>query len=127
MPLKNKGSQTITNDFAGTISNRHQKVIETDDRKEVINIVFSSSNIHNIKGYSRCTTKSATYAENSIEKSEIYLRNQSLKAGNANWVDELPPKSDNQKNTIHISTKRISVNASVKSTEMEYVTTLKIT
>ena len=120
IPLKNKYSQTITNEFANiiTTSKRKPLKIESDRGAEFYNSIFqnflTSENIHH---YSRFTDKGPSIAERVIKTVRNLLKKPVFEKGNADWISELPSVIKQYNNTIHHSTKMKPIDASKKSNE----------
>ena len=108
IPLKNKYSQTITNEFSKiiTTSKRKPLKIESDRGLEFYNSIFQnllkSKNIHH---YSRYTDRSPSIAERVIRTIRNLLKKAVFEKGNADWLSELPSIIKQYNNTIHHSTK----------------------
>ena len=119
IPLKNKHSQTITNEFSNssTTSKRKPLKIESDRGTEFYNSIFQnflrSKNVHH---YSRFTDKGPSIAEREIKLYVIYKKTV-FPAGNADWLSELPSVIKKYNNTIHSSTKIIPNQASKNENE----------
>ena len=120
MPLKNKYSQTTTNEFSNilTTSKRKPLKIESVRGSEFYNSVFQdflkSKNIHH---YSRFTDKGPSIAERVIRTIRSLLKKPVFEQGNADWISELPSVIKQYNNTIHHSIKMTPVQASKKSNE----------
>ena len=118
IPLKNKYSQTITNEFSNilTTSKRKPLKIESDRGSEFYNTVFQnlmkSKNIHH---YSRFTDKGPSIAERVIRTIRNLLKKPVFEKGNADWLSELTSVIKQYNNTIHSSTKMTPIQASKKS------------
>ena len=120
IPLKNKYSQTITNEFSNiiTTSKRKHLKIESDRGTEFYNSIFQNFlNSKNIQHYSRYTDKGPSIAERVIRTVRNLLKKPIFLAGNADWLSELPLVIDQYNNTIHHSVKMTPVEASKKSNE----------
>ena len=122
IPLKNKYSQTITNEFSKilTTSKRKPLKVESDRGSEFYNSIFQNflkSKI--IQHYSRLTDKGPNIAERIIRTVRNLLKKPVFLAGNADWISELPSVIKQYDNTIHSSTKMIPIQASKKSNEKE--------
>ena len=93
IPLKNKYSQTITNEFSNilTTSKRKPLKIESDRGTEFYNSIFQnflkSKNIHH---YSRYTDKGPSIAERVIRTLRNLLKKPVFEKGKADWISELP-------------------------------------
>ena len=120
IPLKNKYSQTITNEFSNilTTSKRKPLKLESDRGSEFYNSIFQnflkSKNIHH---YSRYTDKGPSIAERVIHTVRNLLKKPVFLAGNADWLSELPSVIKKYNNSIHSSTKMTPIQASKKSNE----------
>ena len=125
IPLKNKYSQTITNEFSNILikSKRKPIKIESDRGSEFYNSIFQnflkSKNIHH---YSRFTDKGPSIAERFIRTVRSLLKKPIFLAGNADWLSELPSVIKQYNNTIHHSIKMTPVQASKKSNEKKFLT-----
>ena len=128
IPLKNKYSQTITNEFSNiiTTSKRKPLKLESDRGTEFYNSIFQnflkSKNIHH---YSRFTDKGPSIAERVIRTVRNLLKKPIFLAGNANWLSELPSVIKQYNNTIHHSTKMKPIDASKKSNERKVYSNLQ--
>ena len=128
IPLKNKYSQTITNEFSNilTTSKRKPLKIESDRGKEWYNSIFQnflkSKNIHH---YSRYTDKGPSIAERVIRTIRNLLEKPVFLAGNADWLSELPSVVKKYNNTIHHSIKMTPNQDSKKSNERKVYSNLK--
>ena len=120
IPLKNKYSQNITNEFSIilTTSRRKPLKIESDRGTEFYNSIFQnflkSKNIHH---YSRFTDKGPSIAERVIRTVRNLLKKPIFLAGTADWLSELPSVIKQYNNTVHHSIKMTPVQASKKSNE----------
>ena len=120
IPLKNKYSQTITNEFSNILTKSKRKPIklESDRGTEFYNNIFQnflkSKNIHH---YSRYTDKGPSIAERVIRTIRNLLKKPVFEKGNADWLSELPSIVKQYKNIIHHSTKMKPIDASKKSNE----------
>ena len=93
IPLKNKYSQTITNEFSNilTSSKRKPLKLESDRGSEFYNSIFQNLlKSKNIQHYSRFTDKGPSIAERVIRTVRNLLKKPVFLAGNANWLTELP-------------------------------------
>ena len=112
IPLKNKYSQTITNEFSNllTTSKRKPLKIESDRGTEFYKKIFhnfiKNKNIHH---YSRFTDKGPSIAERMIRTVLSLLRKPVFRKGNAVWISELPSVIKKYNNTIHHSIKMKNV------------------
>ena len=120
IPLKNKYSQTITNEFSNiiTTSKRKPLKLESDRGAEFYNSTFQnflkSKNIHH---YSRYKDKGPSIAERVIRTIRNLLKKPVFEKGNANWLSELPSVIKQYNNTIHHSMKMTPIQASKKSNQ----------
>ena len=128
MPLKNKYSQTITNEFSNilTKSKRKPLKIESDRGTEFYNSIFQkllkNKNIHH---YSRFTDKGPSIAERVIRTIRNLLKKPVFEKGDADWLSELPSVVKQYNNTIHHSTKMTPIQASKKVNEKEVFSNLR--
>ena len=128
IPLKNKYSQTITNEFSNILSTSKRKPlkIESDRGSEFYNSFFqkflkSKNNQH----YSRYTDKGPRIAERVIRTLRNLLRKPVFEKGNADWLSELSSITKKYNNTNHSSTKMTPNQASKKSNEREVYSNLR--
>ena len=127
IPLKNKYSQTITNEFSNILSTSKRKPIkiESDRGTEFYNSIFQNflknKNIHH---YSRYTDKGPSIAERVIRTVRNLLKKPIFLAGNADCLSELPSVVKKYNNTIHHSTKMTPIQASKKVNEKEVFSNL---
>ena len=120
IPLKNKYSQTITNEFSNILktSKRKPLKLESDRGTEFYNSIFQNFlKSKNIQHYSRFTDKGPSIAERVIRTVRNLLKKPVFEKGNANWLSELASVIKQYKNTIHHSTKMKPIDASKKSNE----------
>ena len=120
IPLKNKYSQTITNEFSNILSKSKRKPLkkESDRGTEFYNSIFQNFlKAKNIQYYSRFTDKGPSIAERVIRTVRSLLTKPVFLAGNAGWLSELPSVVRKYNNTIHSSTKMTPIQASKKSNE----------
>ena len=128
IPLKNKYSQTITNEFSNILikSKRKPIKIESDRGSDFYNSIFQnflkSKNIHH---YSRFTDKGPSIAERVIRTVRSLIKKPIFLAGNADWLSELPSVTKQYNNTIHHSIKMTPVQASKKSNEKKVFDNLR--
>ena len=128
IPLKNKYSQTITNEFSNvlTTSKRKPLKLESDRGTEFYNKILQNFlKSKNIEHYPRYTDKGPSIAERVIRTLRNLLKKPIFLAGNANWVSELPPVIKQYNNTNHHSIKMTPIQASKKSNEKEVYSNLK--
>ena len=120
IPLKNKYSQTITNEFSNilTKSKRKPLKLESDRGAEFYNGIFQnflkSKNIHH---YSRYTDKGPSISERVIRTIHNLLKKPVFEKGNADWLSELPSIIKQYNDTFHRSIKMTPVQASKKANE----------
>ena len=120
IPLKNKYSETITNEFSNIITTSKRKPIklESDRGSEFYNSIFQnflkSKNIHH---YSRYTDKGPSIAERVIRTMRDLLKKPVFEKGKADWLSELPSVVKKYNNTIHHSTKMKPIDASKESND----------
>ena len=120
IPLKNKYSQTITNEFSNilTTSKRKPLKIESDRGTEFYNSIFQNFLISkNINHYSRFTDKGPSIAERVIRTLRILLKKPVFEKGRADWLSELSTVIKQYNNTFHHSIKMTPIQASKKSNE----------
>ena len=128
IPLKNKYSKTITDEFSNilTTSKRKPNKIESDRGTEFYNTIFQnflkSKNIHQ---YSRYTDRGPSIAERVIRTVRNLLKKPVFEKGNADWLSELPYVIKQYNNTIHHSIKMTPNQASKKSNEKLVYNNLK--
>ena len=128
IPLKNKYSQTITNEFSNilTTSKRKPLKIESDRGTEFYNSIFQnvlkSKNIHH---YLRYTDKGPSIAERVIRTIRNLLKKPVFEKGNVNWLSELSSVIKQYNNTIHQSIKMTPNQASKTSNERKVYSNLK--
>ena len=128
IPLKNKYSQTMTNEFSNilTKSKRKPLKIESDRGLEFYNSIFQNFlKSKNIQHYSRFTDKGPSIAERVIRTVRNLLKNPVFLAGNADWLSELPSVIKQYNNTIHHSIKMTPIQASKKSNQKLVYNNLK--
>ena len=130
IPLKNKYSQTITNEFSKilTTSNRKPLKLESDRGTEFYNGIFQnflkSKSIHH---YSRYTDKGPSIAERVIRTIRNLLKKPVFEKGNADWLSELPAVIKQYNNTFHRSIKMKPIDASKQSNQKLVYNNLKDT
>ena len=128
IPLKNKYSQTITNEFSNILSTSKRKPlkIESDRGSEFYNSIFQNFlKSKNIQHYSRYTDKGPSIAERVIRTVHNLLKKPVLEKGNADWLSELSSITQNYNNTIHSSTKMTPNQASKKSNKRKVYSNLR--
>ena len=120
IPLKNKDSQTITNEFSNilTKSKRKPLKLESDRGTEFYNSIFQNFlKLKNIHHYSRFTDKGPSIAERFIRTVRSLLKKPVFDKGKADWLSELPSVVKQYNNTNHSSIKMTPNQASKKSNE----------
>ena len=120
IPLKNKYSQTITNEFSNiiTTSKRKPLKLESDRGTEFYNSIFQTLlKSKNVRHYSRYTDKGPSIAERVIRTLRNLLKKPVFEKGKADWLSELPSVVKKYNNTINHSIKMTPVQASKKSNE----------
>ena len=128
IPLKNKYSQTITNEFSNilTTSKRKPLRIESDRGTEFYNSIFQNFlKVKNIQHYSRYTDKGPSIAERVIRTIRNLLKKPVFEKVKADWLSELQSIITKYNNTIHMSTKMTPIQASKKSNEKLVYNNLK--
>ena len=126
--MRNKYSQTITNQFSNilTTSKRKPLKIESDRGIEFYNSIFQNFlRSKNIQHYSIFTDKGPSIAERVVGTVRNLLKKPIFLAGEASWISELPSVIKKYNNTIHHSTKMTPIQASKKSNEAEVYSNLK--
>ena len=122
IPLKNKSSQTKTNDFSIflTTSKRKPIKIESDRGADFHNSIFQFFlKVKNIQHYSRFTDKGPSIAERVNKTIRKLLKKPIFEKSNADWLSELSSVIDKYNITINCSTKMTPTQASKKSIEKE--------
>ena len=120
IPLKNKYSQTKTNEFSNilTKSKRKPLKLESDRGSEFYNSIFQnllkSKNIHH---YSRFIDKGPLIAERAIRTVRNLIKKPVFEKRNADWLSDIASVIKKYNNPIHHSTKRTPIQASKKSNE----------
>ena len=128
IPLKNKYSQTITDEFANilTKSKRKPLKLESDRGTEFYNSIFQNFiKNKNIQHYSRYTDKGPSIAERVIRTIRSLLKKPVFEKGNADWLSELSSVIKQYNNTIHHSIKMTPIQASKKVNEKLVYNNLK--
>ena len=126
--LKNKYSQTITNELSNILSTSKRKPlkIESDRGTEVYNSIFQNFlKLKNIHHFSRFTDKGPSIAERVIRTMRNLSKKPVFLAGNADLLSELPSIVKKYNNTIHHSIKMTPIQASEKVNEEEVFSNLK--
>ena len=122
IPLKNRNSKTITDEFSHVLSKSKRRPLrlECDRGAERYNSIFQNFlKAKNIHHYSRFTDKGPSIAERVIRTLRNLLKKPVFLAGNAYWFSELPSVVKQYNNTVHHSIKMTPVQASKKSKEKE--------
>ena len=128
IPLKNKYSQTITNEFSNIITKSKRKPLKlesdrgTEFYKSIFQNFLKSKNIHH---YSRYTDKGPSIAERVIKTVRSLLKKPVFEKGKADWLSELSSVIKKYNNTIHSSTKMTPIQASKKVNEKEVFSNLR--
>ena len=120
IPLKNKYSQAITNEFSNILSTSKRKPlkIESDRGSEFYNSIFQNFlKSKNIQHYSRYTDKGPSIAERVIRTIRNLLKKPVFLVGNADWLSELSSVVNKYNNTIHNTIRMTPVQASKKVNE----------
>ena len=120
IPLKNKYSQTITNEFSNILIKPKRKPVKIESVRgsEFYNSIFQNLlKSKNINHYSRYTDKGPLIAERVIRTIRNLLKKPVFSAGNADWLSELPSVIKQYNNTNHSSTKMTPNQASKKTNE----------
>ena len=128
IPLKNKYSQTITNEFSNilTTSKRKPLKVESDRGTEFYNSIFQNFlKSKNINHYSRFTDKGPSIAERVIRTIRNLLKKPVFEKGRADWLSELPSVIKQYNNTIHHSIKMTPNQASKKVNERKVYSNLQ--
>ena len=118
--LKNKYSQTITNEFSHIITTSTRKLLKIKSGRgaEFYNSFFQNflknKNIHH---YSRVTDKGPSIAKRVIRTLRNLLKKPIFLAGNADWLSELSAVVKKHNDTIHTSIKMTPNQASKKLNE----------
>ena len=118
--IKNKNSQTITDEFSNilTKSKRKPLKIESDRGSEFYNSIFQNFlKSKNIQHCSHFTDKGPSIAERVIRTIRNLLKKLVFEKGNADWLSQLSSVIKQYNITIHSSTKLTPIQASKKSNE----------
>ena len=108
LPLKNKNSKSITDEFSNVLSKskRRPLKLESDRGTEWYNNIFQNFlKVKNIHHYSQFTDKGPSIAERVIRTKRNLLKKPVFERGNADWLSELSAVVKQYKNTIHHSIK----------------------
>ena len=128
IPMTNKYATTIKEAFEQiiTTSKRKPNLIETDDGKEFANKIFETYlKSHNIKRYSRYTSKGAVFAERFNRTIRNRLKKPVFENGDANWIDILDSIIKKYNNTVHSSTKMTPIQASKVTNQKKVLNNLQ--
>ena len=120
IPLKNKYSQTITNEFSYILKTSKRKPLkkESDRGTEFYNRIFQNFlRAKDIHHYSRFTDKGPSIAERVIRTIRNFSKKQIFLGGNGDWLSELPSIVKKYNNTTQHSIKMTPIRASRKSKE----------
>ena len=120
IPLKNKYSQIITNEFSNilTTSKRKPVKIYSDRGTEFYNSIFQNFlKLKIIHHYSRFADKGPSIAERVIRAIRYLIKKPVFLEGSADWLTELPSIIKKHNNTIRSSTKMTPIQAIKKSIE----------
>ena len=108
IPLKNKYSQTITNEILNNIttSNIHPLKIESDRGAEFYNSIFQCFlKSKNIRHYLRLTDKGPSIVERVMKTMRNLLKKPVVLKGDANWISELTSVIKQYSNTTTVQRK----------------------
>ena len=128
IPLKNKYSKTITDEFSNILikSKRKPLKLESDRGTEFCNSIFQNFlKSKNIQHFSRYTDKGPTKAERVIRTIRNLLKKPVFEKRNADWLSELPSVVKKYNNTFHHSIKITPIQASKKSNAKEVFDNLR--
>ena len=128
IPLKNKYSPTITNEFSNIVTKSKRKPLklESDRGSEFYNSIFQNFlKIKKIQHYSRFTDKGPSIAERVIRTLRNLLKKPVFEKGRADWLSELPSVIKQYNNSSHHTIKMTPVQASKKSSEKLVYSNLK--
>ena len=120
IPLKNKNSETLTNEFWNILTTSEQSPlkIESDRGAQFYNSIFQNFlKPKKIQHYSRFRDKGPSMAEAVIRTIRNLFKKPIFLAGNADWLSELPSIIKKHNNKIHNSTKMTTIQASKISNE----------
>ena len=120
IPLKNKNSKTITDEFSNVLSKskRRPLKLESDRGSEWYNSIFQNFlKTKNIQHYSRFTDKGPSIIERLRRTLCNLLKKPVFEKGNADWLSELPSVIKKYNKTIHSSIKMTPLQASKKKNE----------
>ena len=128
IPLKNKNSKTITDEFSNVLSKskRRPLKLESDRGSEWYNKIFQNFlKVKNIHHYSRFTDKGPSIAERVIRTTRNFLKKPVFEKGRADWLSELTFVIKQYNNIVHHSIKMTPIQASKKSNERKVYSNLK--
>ena len=120
IPLKNKYSQTITNEFSNILTKSKRKPLknESDRGSEFYISIFQNFlETKNFHHYSRFTDKGPSIAERVVRTIRNLLKKPVFEKGTADWLSELPSVIKQYNITIHSSTKMTPIQAIKKTNE----------
>ena len=129
IPLKNKNSKTITDEFSNVLSKskRRPLKLELDRGSEWYKSIFQNFlRSKNIDHYSQFTGKGPSIVERVFITVRNLLKKPVFLAGNANWISELPSVIKQYNSTFHHSNKKTPIQASKKVNEKEVFSNLKV-
>ena len=122
IPLKNKYSKTITDEFSKVLTKAKRLPLkqESDRGAEFYNSIFQIFlKTEKIYHYSRFTDKGPSIVDRVIRTIRNLFRKPIFLAGEANWLIELPYVIRHYNNTIHNSSKMTPIQAGKKVNEKE--------
>ena len=128
IPLKNKNSQIITNEFSNILAKSKSKPLklESDRGSEWYNSIFQNfTKAKNIHHYSCFTDKGPSVVERVIRSVRNLLKKPVFEKGKADWLSELLSVVKQYNNAIHSSIKITPNQASKKSNERKVYTSLQ--
>ena len=118
IPLKNKNSQTITQEFSKNVTTSKRSPLKMESFK----FFLKNKIIHH---YSRFTDKRPSIAEQVIRTVRNLLKKPVSEKANADWLSELPSVVKKYNNTLHWSTKMTPLQASKKANKKLVLNILK--
>ena len=119
-PLRNKKSETKTEEFSNIIklSKRKPNMLESDRGREFYNSTFKNFlKLNNIHHYSWNTSRGAVFVEIFNRTLRNLLKKPVFEKGKASWIDELQTVMKKYNKTIHHSIKISPIEASKKINE----------
>ena len=122
IPLRNKNSQTITEDFSLILTKSKRRPIKlgSDRGGEFYNSNFQNFlKTKNNPHYSRFTDEGPSIAERVIRTIRNLLKKQIFLKRDSDWLSELPSVVKKDNNTIHSSIKMTPNQASKNANEKE--------